>query len=207
MGGDFGGSITDDTLNDGKILQPSTFYGGNYVIAKLKITRKKAADESLRLETWKKEKIDSLVFWESNKDTWESSVYKVLLDEKFDLIADVISEDEENVKVEKCSNTVTVTYEDSRQEVRENNNKFLQFFIRFPQGLKKGEYPICFISKNGAKIKKNIQVVSVDDVWEFFVLDQNGKKNLILRRKTVSLLYLGILVFYFIELTTTIPLK
>ena len=41
--GDFGGSITDDTLNDGKILQPSTFYGGNDVIAKLKIARKKAA--------------------------------------------------------------------------------------------------------------------------------------------------------------------
>ena len=102
-------SVTDDILNDGEILQLSTFYGVNDLIAKLKITRKKAADESLRLETWKKEKIDSLVFLESNKDTWESSVYKVLLDEKFDLIADVISEDEENVKVEKCSNTVTVT--------------------------------------------------------------------------------------------------
>lgn len=58
-------TITDDTLNDGEILQLSSFYGGNDVIAKLKITRKKAADNSsLHIETYsKKEKIDSLFFW------------------------------------------------------------------------------------------------------------------------------------------------
>lgn len=75
------------------------------------------------------------------------------MDEKFDLVVDVISEDEENVKVKKYSNTVLITHEDGSQEVREENNKFLGFYIKFSEGLKK-ESILFFYFKKWSKNKE-----------------------------------------------------